>query len=148
MSPSFQSSQAEPPVVSKPIGKAPLNSINRQLDDMPSTPFAPHIISYEPLKGFLVPKFTMYDGTSDPFDHLLHYRQLMILDIGNDILLYKVFHVSLHGSALLWFHRLSQNSINSFCDVFEAFFDHYLCFAHQKQNISTLQYGLKSFVQN
>ncbi|RVW38892.1 hypothetical protein CK203_073593 [Vitis vinifera] len=51
--------------------------------------FDPHIISYEPPKGFLVPKFTMCDGTRDPFDHLLHYWQLMTLDIGNDVLLYK-----------------------------------------------------------
>ncbi|KAL6346070.1 hypothetical protein AAG906_025350 [Vitis piasezkii] len=43
----------------------------------------------------------------------------MTLDIGNDILLYKVFPASLHDSTLSWFHRLPQNSINSFCDVSE-----------------------------
>ncbi|RVX04697.1 hypothetical protein CK203_024983 [Vitis vinifera] len=102
----------------EPIGKAPLGSISQRLDDMLSTSFNPHIINYEPPRGFLVPKFTMYDGMSDPFDHLLHYPQLMTLDIGNDVLLYKVFLVSLHGSTLSWFHRLPQNSINSFHNVF------------------------------
>ena len=86
--------------MSKPTRKTPLNSISQQLDDMFSTPFDPHIISYDFPRGFLVPKFTMYNGTSDPFDHLLHYWQLMTLDIGNEVLLYKVFPVNLHGSAL------------------------------------------------
>ena len=106
---------------------------------MLSMSFNPHIISYEPPKGFLVPKFTMYDGTSDPFDHLLHYQQLMTLDFRNNVLFCKVFPTSLHGSTLSWFHHLPQNSINSFCDVFKAFFDHYLCSACQKKNISILQ---------
>ena len=48
----------------------------------------------------------MYDGTSDPFDHLLHHRQLMTLDIVNDVLLYKVFPTNLHGSTFSWFHQL------------------------------------------
>ena len=50
--------------------QALLDHINRQLDDMLSTPFSPHIFSYEPPKGFEVPKFTIYDETSDPFDTL------------------------------------------------------------------------------
>nr|CAN68426.1 hypothetical protein VITISV_022197 [Vitis vinifera] len=56
---------------------------------MLSTPFCSHIIHYEPPRGFLVPKFSTYDGTNDPFDHIMHYRQLMTLDIGNDALLCK-----------------------------------------------------------
>ena len=62
-----------------------------------STPFNPHIISYEPPIGFMVPKFTMYDGTSDLFDHIMHFKQLMTLDIRNDELMCKVFPASLHG---------------------------------------------------
>ena len=54
---------------------------------MLSTPFSSRIINYEPPIGFLVQKFSMYDGSSNPFDHIMHYRQLMILDIGNDALL-------------------------------------------------------------
>ncbi|KAL6331034.1 hypothetical protein AAG906_009462 [Vitis piasezkii] len=69
----------------------PIGSISKRLDDMLSTPFCSHIIHYEPPRGFLVPKFSTYDGTNDPFDHIMHYRQLMTLDIGNDALLCKVF---------------------------------------------------------
>ncbi|KAL6342636.1 hypothetical protein AAG906_012500 [Vitis piasezkii] len=73
---------------------------NRRLDDMLSTPFSPCIINYEPPKGFMVPKFSTYNGTSDPFDRIMHYRQLITLDIRNNTLLCKVFPVSLHGQTL------------------------------------------------
>ncbi|RVW27951.1 hypothetical protein CK203_094091 [Vitis vinifera] len=51
----------------------PIGSISRRLDDMLSTPFCSHIIHYEPPRGFLVPKYSTYDGTNDPFDHIMHY---------------------------------------------------------------------------
>ena len=73
---------------------------------MLSTSFDPYIINYESLKGFLVPKFTIYDGTSDLFDHIMHFRYLITLDIVNDALMCKVFPASLHDPALSWFHCL------------------------------------------
>ena len=117
----------------------PLGSISRRLDDMLSTPFSSRIINYEPPRGFLVLKFSAYDWSSDPFDHIMHYRQLMTLDIGNDALLCKVFPVSLQGHALLWFHRLPMNSVDNFRDLSKAFVGQYLCSMRHKQNISTLQ---------
>ena len=106
---------------------------------MLSTPFCSHIIHYKPPRGFLVPKFSTYDGSNDPFDHIMHYRQLMTLDIGNDPLLCKVFTASLQGQALSWFHRLPPNSVDNFKDLSEAFVGQYLCSARHKQNINTLQ---------
>ncbi|KAJ9676029.1 hypothetical protein PVL29_024828 [Vitis rotundifolia] len=117
----------------------PTGSISKRLEDMLSTPFCSHIIHYDPPRGFLVPKFSTYDGSNDPFDHIMHYRQLMTLDIGNDALLCKVFPASLQGQALSWFHRLPPNSVDNFKDLSEAFVRQYLCSARHKQNISTLQ---------
>ena len=73
---------------------------------MLSMSFDPHIINYESSKGFIVPKFTTYDLTSDLFDHIMHFRQLITLDIGNETLFCKVFSASLHDQAFLEFHRL------------------------------------------
>ncbi|RVW52903.1 hypothetical protein CK203_089623 [Vitis vinifera] len=103
----------------------PIGSISKRLDDMLSTPFCSHIINYEPPRGFLVPKFSTYDGTNDPFDHIMHYRQLMTLDIGNDALLCKVFPANLQGQTLSWFHRLPPNSVGNFRDLSEAFVGQY-----------------------
>nr|CAN61770.1 hypothetical protein VITISV_041898 [Vitis vinifera] len=100
------------------------------------------LLSYHPLrapKGIPRTKFSTYDETNDPFDHIMHYRQLMTLDIGNDALLCKVFPANLQGQALSWFHRLPPNSVGNFRDLSEAFVGQYLCSARHKQNISTLQ---------
>ncbi|RVW59574.1 hypothetical protein CK203_103300 [Vitis vinifera] len=104
-----------------PPNEPPTGSISKKLDDTLSTPFCPHIIHYDPPRGFLVPKFSTYDGSNDPFDHIMHYRQLMTLDIGNDALLCKVFPANLQGQALSWFHRLPPNSVDNFKDLSEAF---------------------------
>ena len=117
----------------------PSGSISKRSDDMLSTPFCSHIIHYDPPRGFLVPKFSAYDGSNDPFDHIMHYRQLMTLNIGNDALLCKVFPASLQGQALSWFHQLPPNSVDNFKDLSKAFVGQYLCSARHKQNISTLQ---------
>ncbi|RVX00901.1 hypothetical protein CK203_026497 [Vitis vinifera] len=130
---------AEQPTGRNLPNEPPIISISRRLDDMLSTPFCSHIIHYKPPRGFLVPKFSTYDGINDPFDHIMHYRQLMTLDIGNDALLCKVFPASLQGQALSWFHRLPPNSVDKFRDLSEAFVGQYLCSARHKQNISTLQ---------
>ncbi|KAL6336051.1 hypothetical protein AAG906_003678 [Vitis piasezkii] len=116
-----------------------LGFVSKRLDDMLSTPFSPYIINYEPPRGFMVPKFSTYDGINDPSDHIMHYRQLMTLDIGNDALLCKVFPASLHIQALSWFHRLPMNFVNNFQDFSEAFVGQYLCLTRHKQNINTLQ---------
>ena len=99
----------------------------KSLDDMLSMPFNPRIINYEPLRGFIVLKFSTCDGFSDPFDHIMHYRQLMTLDIGNDVLLCKVFLANLQGQAISWFHCLPINSVHNFRDWSEAFMGQYLC---------------------
>ncbi|RVW47290.1 hypothetical protein CK203_089660 [Vitis vinifera] len=103
------------------------------------THFNPYIINYEPPRGFIVSKFTTYDITSNLFDHIMHYMQLMTFDIGNGALLCKVFLANLHNHALSWFHRLPKNSVSSFYDLLKAFVGHYLCLEQYKQNISTLQ---------
>ncbi|RVW21317.1 hypothetical protein CK203_114347 [Vitis vinifera] len=66
----------------------PIGSISKRLDDMLSTPFCSHIIHYEPPWGFLVQNFHIR-WNQRSFDHIMHYRQLMTLDIGNDALLCK-----------------------------------------------------------
>ena len=110
---------------------------------MLSTPLGQHILDYDPPRGFSIPPFAMYDGSSDPYDHMLHYNQAMILSAGDDQLLCKVFPASLRGPALAWFHKLPRGSINTFGELWAAFVSQYLCSVRQKGNISSLQEILK-----
>ena len=47
-----------------------------------------------------MPTFAMLDGSSDPYDHMLHFNQAMTLNAGNVHLLCKVFPASLQDPAL------------------------------------------------
>ena len=93
----------------------------RRLDDMLSSPLGQHIIDYEPPHGFVIPAFTTFDGSANPYNHMLYYNQEMILNADNDRLLCKVFPASLRGLALACFHKLPCNSINSFNELWAAF---------------------------
>ena len=90
-------------------------------EDMLSSLLGQHILSYEPPRGFVIPSFAMYDGSSDPYDHILHFNQAMILNARDDRLLYKVFLASLKGPVLAWFHKLPWRSISSFSELWAAF---------------------------
>ena len=110
---------------------------------MLSTPLGQHILDYDPPRGFSIPPFAMYDGSSDPYDHMLHYNQAMILSAEDDRLLWKVFSASLKGPTFAWFHKLPRGSINTFSELWAAFVSQYLCSVRQKGNIISLQSILK-----
>ena len=111
----------------------------RGLENMLSSPLGQHILSYEPPPGFAIPYFSMYDGSSDSYDHMLHLNQAMILNAGDDRLLCKVFPASLKGPSLAWFHKLPRRSINSFSKLWATFVSQYLCSVRQKGNIGSMQ---------
>ena len=106
-------------------------------------PLGRHILDYEPPRGFVIPTFTMFDGSTSPYDHMLHYNQTMTLNAGNDLLLCNVFLASLRGPALVLIHKLPQSSINTFNELWGVFISQHLCSECQKRNISSLQTILK-----
>ena len=94
---------------------------------MLSSPVGQHILHYEPTRVFFMPTFTIFDGSNDPHDHMLHYNQEMTLNACNDRLLCKIFSARLRGPALTWFHKLPRNSINSFNELWIGSISQYLC---------------------
>ena len=118
---------AHPAFGTTPTFYVPLAALIRRPDDMLSSPLGQHILDYELPCRFAIPAFTMFDGSANPYDHMLHYNQVMTLNAGNDRLLCKVFLASLRGLALAWFHNLPRNSINSFNELWVAFISKYLC---------------------
>ena len=110
-----------------PAPHMPTSTIVRGLEDMLSSSLGQHILSYELPRGFVIPSFAMYDGSSDPYDHMLHFNQAMTLNAGDNRLLCKVFPASLKGPALAWFHKLPRRSINLFSDLLVVFVFRYLC---------------------
>ena len=65
----------------------PYVALIQRPDDMLSSPLRSHSLDYEPPQGFVIPAFATYNGSADPYNHMLHYNQAMILNVNNDRLL-------------------------------------------------------------
>ena len=122
-----------------PIPLIPVPTSLRGPKDILSSLLGQHILSYDPPHGFAIPPFAMYDGSFNRYDHMLHFNQAMILSVRKDLLLCKVFPVSMKGPALAWFHKLPRGSINLFSELWATFVSQYLCSVRKKGNISSLQ---------
>ncbi|RVW69854.1 hypothetical protein CK203_060698 [Vitis vinifera] len=72
-----------------------------------------------------MPKFIMYDGTSNPFDHIMHFRQLMTLDIGNDALTCKIFKQNINPDTP-FFESLAKKSPITMDDLFKQANKYYM----------------------
>ena len=99
----------------------------RSPEDILSSPLGQHILDHEPSHEFVIPTFTMFGGSTDPYDHMLHYNPTMTLNADDDLLLCKVFPASFRGPTLAWFHKLPRSSINKFNKLWGAFISQHLC---------------------
>ena len=64
---------------------------------MLSLPLRQHILNYEAPCGFFMPTFTMFNGSNDPYDHMLHYYQAMTLNADNNHLCAKYSRLVYEG---------------------------------------------------
>ena len=88
-------------------------------------PFAAHIL-VEPLpRHFKVPQLEVYDGTSDPLDHLQGFRTTMLLHRATDATLCRAFPSTLRKSARYWYSNLRPGSIQSFEQLSRSFVAHF-----------------------
>ncbi|GFY91124.1 hypothetical protein Acr_07g0013200 [Actinidia rufa] len=75
----------------------------------------------DPLEKFVPPRFTLYDGKSDPRSHVSHVRQMMALWNHMDALMCRVIPFSLGDLGLKWFDKLPAGSIKNFYQLTESF---------------------------
>ncbi|XP_028062410.1 uncharacterized protein LOC114265775 [Camellia sinensis] len=73
--------------------------------------------------GFHQPKFTLYDGKTNPYMYVSHFRQVMAGYRQNDALMCLIFPSSLGdlGLGLKWFEKLREESIKRWQQLAEAF---------------------------
>ena len=77
-------------------------------------PFSAKVMNEPVPPRFKIPQTELYDGTSDPLDHLESFKALMLLYGANDGVMCRAFPTTLRKSARLWFSSLHAGSINSF----------------------------------
>ncbi|KAF3541473.1 hypothetical protein F2Q69_00022394 [Brassica cretica] len=110
------------PGVAPPIRKS--NS-----DSYADTPLTDEITLIEMPRKFSFPNIKVYDGTTDPDDHVAQYRQRMLavaLQKGSrEPTMCKGFGSTLTGPALQWYINLPSRSIASFAILSDKFVEQF-----------------------
>ena len=63
----------------------------------------------------------MYNGKTNPVEHISHFNQRMVVHSKNEALMCKVFPSSLGLVAMIWFDGLEEGLISSFQELTRAF---------------------------
>ncbi|KAL5573475.1 hypothetical protein UlMin_023072 [Ulmus minor] len=93
------------------------------------SPFVDSIALIEMPRKFSFPNMKMYDGTTDPTDHIASYKQRMFTAAipreQREACMCKSFGSSLQGPALQWYTNLANNSISSFTQLTDTFVEQF-----------------------
>jgi len=89
------------------------DAMSRALNQISRSPFTHRIEGGKLPWRFAQPTFTMYNGLTDPVEHVSHFNQRMVVHSRNEALMCKVFPSSLGPVAMRWFDGLREGFINS-----------------------------------
>ena len=102
------------------------DAMSKALNQISRSPFMRRIERRRLPRRFTQPTFTMYNGQTDPVEHVSHFNQRMTVHSKNEALMCKVFPSSLGPVAMRWFDGLGASSINSFKELTRAFGSHFI----------------------
>ena len=90
------------------------DAMSRALDQLSKSPFTRRIEGAALPRRFQQPTFTIYNGNTDPVEHVSQFNQRMAVHSKNEALMCKVFPSSLGPTAMRWFNGLKADSIDSY----------------------------------
>ena len=82
------------------------DAMSRALHQISKSPFTHRIEGGKLSRRFTQLAFTMYNGRTDPVEHVSHFNQRMVVHSKNETLMCKVFPSSLGPVAMRWFDGL------------------------------------------
>ena len=88
--------------------------MSRALDQLSKSPFICRIEGATLPRRFQQPTFTIYNGNTDPMEHVSQFNQRMKVHSKNEALMCKVFPSSLGPVAMRCFNGLKANSVDSY----------------------------------
>ena len=80
----------------------------------------------------------MYEGSSDPNQHILKYEWSMTAARADDAVKCCSFPISLGGIATMWFTRLPPRSISSFDQLATKFVEQFCMHIARPKDVNTL----------
>ena len=90
------------------------DTMSRALDQLSRLPFTRRIKGAVLPWRFQQPAFSIYNGNTDPVEHVSQFNQRMAVHSKDEALMCKVFPSSLRPAAMRWFNGLKTNSIDSY----------------------------------
>ena len=114
------------------------DAMSKALNQISRSPFMRRIERRRLPRRFTQPTFTMYNGQTDPVEHVSHFNQRMTVHSKNEALMCKVFPSSLRPVAMRWFDGLGASSINSFKEFTRAFGSHFITCSRVPQPLDSL----------
>ena len=97
------------------------DAMSRVLNQISRSPFMRKIEGKRLPQRFTQPTFTMYNGRTDPVEHVSHFNQRMVVHSKNEALMCKVFPSSLGAVVMRWFDGLGASSIDSYKELTRAY---------------------------
>ncbi|XP_075674856.1 uncharacterized protein LOC142644056 [Castanea sativa] len=95
--------------------------MSKALRQIAKSPFARRINKAKLPHRFSQPTFTIYNGRTDPVEHVSHFNQKMAVHSNNEALMCRVFPSSLGPVAMRWFDALGEGFVGSFEELTRAF---------------------------
>ena len=93
------------------------DAMSKTLRQISKSPFVRRIDRAKLPHHFTQPMFTIYNGRTDPVEHVNHFNQRIAVHSKNEALMCKVFPSSLGPVAMRWFDALEEGSIRSFKEL-------------------------------
>ena len=97
------------------------NVMKKVLSQISKSPFTRGIEKAKLPRHFHQPTFIMYNGRTDPVEHVSQFKQKMAVHSQDEALLCRVFPSSLRLMPMRWFDGLRMNSISSFKKLIQSF---------------------------
>ena len=90
------------------------NAMNEALNQVARSPFTRRIEGVSLPRLFHQQTFSLYNGRTDPVEHVSHFNQKMVVHSKDETLMCKIFPSSLGPMAMRLFNGLKVNSIDFF----------------------------------
>ena len=112
--------------------------MKKALSQISKSPFTQGIEKAKFPRHFHQPTFAMYNGRTDPVEHVSQFKQKMAVHSHDETLMCRVFASSLRPMPMRWFDGLRTNSISSFKKLTQSFCSRFITFSRVPQPLDYL----------
>ena len=112
--------------------------MSRALDQLSKSPFTRRIEGAVLSRRFQQLTFTIYNGNTNPVEHVSQFNQRTAVHSKNEVLMCNVFSSSLEPAAIKWFNGLKADSVDSYRQLTQAFGSRFVTNSRAPQPLSAL----------